>query len=82
MDALETDPGLRGRPIAAENIRPLVTIPAGTSLHQALAAMQRAGAHLGQLVDEAGTTLGVVAMEDVLEELVGEIRDAAASRRP
>ena len=82
MDALETDPSLRGKPIAAENIRPLVTIPAGTPLHEALAAMRRAGAHLGQLVDEAEMTLGVVAMEDVLEELVGEIRDAAASGRP
>ena len=82
MDALETDPSLRGKPIVAENVRPLAAIPAGTSLHEALATMQRAGAHLAQLVDDAGLTLGVVALEDVLEELVGEIRDAAANRRP
>jgi CBS domain containing-hemolysin-like protein len=43
-----------------------------------LATMQRSGAHLAQVLDGAGATLGVVALEDVLEELVGEIRDESA----
>jgi CBS domain containing-hemolysin-like protein len=32
---------------------------------------------MGRVVDDDGTVLGVVTLEDVLEELVGEIRDAA-----
>jgi CBS domain containing-hemolysin-like protein len=38
--------------------------------------MQRTGAHLGRVVDAEGATIGPVALEDVLEELVGEVRDA------
>ena len=37
--------------------------------------MQRSNAHLARVQDADGATLGVVALEDVLEELVGEIRD-------
>jgi CBS domain containing-hemolysin-like protein len=37
---------------------------------------QRAGTHLARVVDEEGHTLGVLFLEDVLEELVGEVRDA------
>ena len=46
-------------------------------LHDALAALQRRGAHMGRVVEDDGTVLGLVTLEDVLEELVGEIRDAA-----
>ena len=44
-------------------------------VEDALAAMQRSGAHLAR-VDEDGRTVGVVFLEDILEELVGEVRDA------
>ena len=37
--------------------------------------MQQNRSHLAQVVDTSGTLLGVVFMEDVIEELVGEIRD-------
>jgi len=37
--------------------------------------MQQSGFHLAQVVNRRGRVLGVVALEDVLEELVGEIRD-------
>ena len=42
--------------------------------------MRRAGTHLGR-VDDGGRTVGVVALEDVLERLIGDVRDAAAERR-
>jgi CBS domain containing-hemolysin-like protein len=42
--------------------------------------MQRSGAHLAQVNGPEGRLLGVVALEDVLEELVGEIRDEAGTR--
>jgi CBS domain containing-hemolysin-like protein len=38
--------------------------------------MQRGGTHLARVVEPGGRTLGVLFLEDVLEELVGEVRDA------
>ncbi len=43
---------------------------------EALATMQRAGTHLARVVDQGEGTVGVLFLEDVLEELVGEVRDA------
>ena len=45
-------------------------------VEHALVAMQRSGAHLGRVRDAAGRVLGVVFLEDILEELVGEVNDA------
>jgi CBS domain containing-hemolysin-like protein len=47
------------------------------ALHEALETLQRKGAHMARVVDQDGVTLGLATLEDVLEELVGEIRDAA-----
>jgi CBS domain containing-hemolysin-like protein len=38
--------------------------------------MQGSGAHLARVLDQSGRTVGVLFLEDVLEELVGEIVDA------
>ncbi|MBC7581390.1 HlyC/CorC family transporter [Aeromicrobium sp.] len=56
-------------------IRPLATVKASTSLRSALAVMQQSGAHIAQVTNGNGKLLGVVMLEDVLEELVGSIRD-------
>jgi CBS domain containing-hemolysin-like protein len=74
-DILETQPERRASPVAAKWLRKLVHVPAEATLLQALATMRRSGAHLGQVTDERGESLGLVALEDILEELVGEIRD-------
>ncbi|MBL7497461.1 HlyC/CorC family transporter [Frankia sp. CNm7] len=81
-DILETRPERRASPVAAKWLRPLTHVVEDATLRQALATMQRSGAHLGQVVDEQGESLGLVALEDILEELVGEIRDEAARRPP
>jgi CBS domain containing-hemolysin-like protein len=39
--------------------------------------MRRAATHLAQVADASGKVLGLVALEDVLELLVGEVRDPA-----
>lgn len=44
-------------------------------LDDALGAMRRAACHLAAVVDQDGRTLGVVTLEDVVEELVGEVHD-------
>jgi CBS domain containing-hemolysin-like protein len=76
-DVLEADPGVADHPIDAKWIRPFATVRATDRLHDALAALRRRGAHMGRVVRDDGTVLGLVTLEDVLEELVGEIRDAA-----
>lgn len=78
-DVLETDGRAGARPIRDRMIRPFASVRADAPLHQALATMQRRGAHLARVVADDGTTYGVAALEDVIEELVGEIRDAAHS---
>ncbi len=56
-------------------IRPLGRVKAETSLRDTLALMQRTGAHISEVFDEKRRTIGIVMLEDVLEELVGPIRD-------
>ena len=74
-DALEVQDQHRNRPIARSWIRPLAQVRAADRLRAILTTMQRSSAHLAQVHDGDGSVLGVAALEDVLEELVGEIRD-------
>ncbi|RJF43249.1 HlyC/CorC family transporter [Actinomyces sp. 2119] len=75
-DVLDADGEERTRPVPAWRARALVPVRAHDEIETALAAMQRTGAHLGRVEDAAGQVLGVVFLEDVLEELVGEVNDA------
>jgi len=56
-------------------IRPVVAAPASRTCGDLLLDMQRERRHLAVVLDEFGGTLGIVAFEDLLEELVGEIFD-------
>jgi CBS domain containing-hemolysin-like protein len=76
-DVLETAPERRERPVEDKWVRPFGTVHENDVLHDALETLQRKGVHMGRVVDDAGTVLGLVTLEDVLEELVGEIRDSA-----
>jgi CBS domain containing-hemolysin-like protein len=76
-DVLETDEERRLRRINPKWIRPLATVRADDLLHDALETLQTRGAHMARVVRPDGTLLGVATLEDVLEELVGEIRDGA-----
>jgi CBS domain containing-hemolysin-like protein len=57
--------------------RPMTTLAAELPLDDALTVMRRAATHLAQVADASGRVLGLVALEDVLELLVGEVRDPA-----
>lgn len=56
-------------------IRPVAAAPASRSCGDLLLDMQRERRHLAVVLDEFGGTMGIVTMEDLLEELVGEIFD-------
>ncbi|MGZ4474751.1 MAG: hemolysin family protein, partial [Nocardioides sp.] len=76
-DVLEPDEARRQRPVDDKWIRPFATVTPEDPLHDALETLQRRGSHVARVVDQEGITLGLVTLEDVIEELVGEIRDAA-----
>jgi CBS domain containing-hemolysin-like protein len=57
-------------------IRGLPEVPADARLDEAVAALRFSRAHLARAVDEAGATVGLVAMEDLIEYYVGTVRDA------
>jgi len=56
-------------------IRPAVFIPTAVKLNDALRTLRRSNEHMALVVDEHGGVEGLVTLEDLLEELVGDIRD-------
>ena len=63
-------------PVPAKRIHHMVPVAEDTDLEDALAAMRRAGRHLAKVRNSAGETTGVLFLEDILEELIGEVQDA------
>lgn len=76
-DVLQSDPQGRARIVEDKWIRPFATVSTSDTLVAALQTLQAKGAHMARVADAAGTVVGVATLEDVIEELVGEIRDAA-----
>ncbi|MEM8886254.1 MAG: hemolysin family protein [Planctomycetota bacterium] len=60
---------------ASNGARDALRVPGGLKLPDLLHRMRREGVHFAVVKDEYGGTAGIVTLEDVLEELVGEIRD-------
>jgi CBS domain containing-hemolysin-like protein len=66
----------RGPPYDVRSvIRPVLFLPNTVKLHIALRRLRRATAHMALVVDEHGGVEGMVTLEDLIEEIVGEIRD-------
>ena len=76
-DVLQADPHGRARMVEDKWVRPFAGVRDTDTLVNALQTLQAQGAHMARVVDESSKVLGVVTLEDVIEELVGEIRDAA-----
>ncbi|MEC3955994.1 hemolysin family protein [Nocardia sp. CDC153] len=76
LDLTADDDAGPGTPIPRTDIRPLPTLSMGTTLYEALARLRRTNSHLGRVVDSRGNTVGIVALEDLVEEFVGTVRDA------
>jgi CBS domain containing-hemolysin-like protein len=75
-DVIDLDEDEFDEPLPAKRIRRLVSIFDGTDLEDALATMRRLGTHVARAFDEDGATTGVIFLEDIIEELVGEVQDA------
>jgi magnesium and cobalt exporter, CNNM family len=75
-DVIDLDDDEFDDPLPAKRVRRLVSIYDGTDLEDALATMRRLGTHVARAFDENGTTTGVIFLEDIIEELVGEVQDA------
>jgi CBS domain containing-hemolysin-like protein len=74
-DLLRIPDDRRAEPISRKYIRQMLVVPESRKLRPLLVDMRRRRQHLALVVDEHGGTSGVVTLEDLLEELVGEIRD-------
>jgi CBS domain containing-hemolysin-like protein len=67
------------RPITARDARPLPYVPGPAALDQVLGSMRRYRAQMAVVMDQHGGTAGLVTMEDLFEEVVGNIEEG---RRP
>ena len=61
-------------------IRPAYFVPEGKKISELLVELQQQQMHLAIVIDEYGRTSGLVTLEDVLEEIIGEIRDETDER--
>jgi putative hemolysin len=73
-DLLGPDAG-KGTQKVGEVCRPVKFLPTSKTVLSALSEMRRENAHLAIVLDEYGGTAGIVTLEDLVEELIGEIQD-------
>ena len=75
MDAIE-------RPTLRSLLRTPVFVPESLSIDDLLHEFQRRKVHMAIVLDEYGGTAGLVTIEDLLEEIVGEIQDEYDEEEP
>ncbi|RAL26039.1 hypothetical protein DL897_06300 [Thermoflavimicrobium daqui] len=69
-------------PILQELVRPAVLVPETMEIKDILRTLQKHRTEMAIVVDEYGGTSGLVTMEDIIEEIVGEIQDEFDDERP
>jgi len=86
LGAPNTDPYTDRARSVSDLVREIKVLPGSKNVLSALSEMRREGHHLALVVDEYGGTDGIVTLEDLIEEVIGDIRDEydrddASSRR-
>ena len=74
-DLLMLGPETADSPVPIRLARRMLVVPCDRALQDLLLAMQRARVHFALVTDPTGGTAGIVTLEDLLEEIVGEILD-------
>ncbi|HVF53728.1 MAG TPA: hemolysin family protein [Actinomycetota bacterium] len=74
-DLLKVKPAERRKPLPRRFVRDMLVAPETRKLPALLIDMKRERQHFSLVVDEHGGTSGIVTLEDILEELVGDIND-------
>jgi CBS domain containing-hemolysin-like protein len=77
LDQANDDPSST---VPRNKTRSLTELRADSRLDEALSAMRNEGSHLARALDAAGNVVGVVALEDLVEEYVGTVRDGTHVR--
>ncbi|MFH0346674.1 hemolysin family protein [Bacillus vallismortis] len=72
---IDTDQKTKDHFKLENHINPVIHVIESVPIHDLLVKMQRERTHIAILVDEYGGTSGLVTVEDILEEIVGDIRD-------
>jgi CBS domain containing-hemolysin-like protein len=79
-DIMSIPESLYQKPITENKVRTLANLNLSDEIEDALTVMQKTGSHLARVLGPRGETRGVLFLEDVIEQLVGEIRDATQSQ--
>lgn len=74
-DLLSIDPGSLDDALSRSLIRTAPVVPETTGVSPVLEMMRSEGVHIALAIDEHGSIAGLITLEDIAEELVGEIRD-------
>jgi CBS domain containing-hemolysin-like protein len=75
-DSLVSNGEQLSQPLPHKLMRAMISIPESAELEDALAQMRKSGAHIARSFASNGEVVGCLFLEDIIEELVGEIEDA------
>jgi CBS domain containing-hemolysin-like protein len=79
-DLLQMPAAVLDRPLPPRLLRRMLVVPRERSLEDLLLAMRRSRVHFALVTEPDGTTAGIVTLDDLLEELVGDITDEPGHR--
>lgn len=73
---------LQNQPVGPEDVRRMPVVPETAPLDDVLGSMRQANAHMTIVIDEHGGTAGILSLEDLFEEVVGELDEGAVAEPP